>query len=185
MKKKFNLAILLAISAYFVMRFTMLFAMTDKNHKFIHNMKALDLLLPNADVALTILFFFIFYNFFKNNSIMKYVSVTLMVFFIPFTILVAFLYVSMNSDDEQSSHFLNGDELLVVIDEIKGLHPDNGDPRQIYMYEKTGLFIYKKIGQSQVELTAEDLTKVSDIEVGAEELSVVINEKRIFLEMDD
>lgn len=182
MAKKIHLIILFAVSAYFITRLAMLFAMADKNHLFIYNNKDLDLLFPYTDVGLTILFFYSFYYFFKTTSTAKYISIALMIFFIPFTILVSFLYIAINANDEHSRHFFNDEELLVVIGHLNGLHPDSGDPRDIYLYEKTAPFVYKKTGQSRIELDAEELKELSDMQVDAEELSVEINERRILLE---
>lgn len=185
MKKKIHLAILISISVYFLARLAMLFAMADKNHLFIYNNHDIDLLLPYADVAFTLLFFFSFYHFFKNNRAMKYISIALMIFFIPFSILAAFLYVSMNANDDYSRHFFNEEELLVVIGHMKGLHPESGDPRNIYLYEKTAPFIYEKIGQSWIELGNEGLATLSDMRIDVKELSVEINERRIFIERNE
>ncbi len=160
----------------------MLFAMADKNHLFIYNNHDFDLLLPYADIAFTTLFFFSIYNFFKTNRTMKYISIALMIFFIPFSVLVSFLYIAMNANDEHSRQFFSNEELLVVIGHLNGLHPDSGDPRDIYMYEKTAPFVYTKIGHSRIELDAEELRELSDMQLDAEELSVEINERRILLE---
>src|SRR5690554_6316859 len=107
---------------------------------------------------------------------MRYISIALMTFFIPFTILVSFLYITLNTNDEHSRHyFITADaneKHLVVVGNMKGLHPDNGDPRDIYLLEQTGPFVYKKIGQSQIGLENEALNKLSVTEVDAEELSV-------------
>lgn len=166
----------------------MLYAMADKNHLFIYKGNDLDLLLPDADIILTMLFFFSLYHFFKSNLPMKYISIVLMAFFIPFTILASFLYTTMNANDEHSRHrFNSADEnkkFLVVIGHMKGLHPDNGDPRDIYLYEKTASFIYEKIGQRQIKLDAEDLKTLSDMKLYADEHSVEINKRMVFLEKD-
>lgn len=188
MKKKIHLAILLFTSVYFLMRLVMLYAMADKKHLFIYKGNDLDLLLPDTDIILAMLFFFSLYHFFKSNRPMKYVSIALMAFFIPFTILASFLYTVMNAHDEHSRHRFNSadnnKEFLVVIGHMKGLHPDNGDPRDIYLYEKTASFMYEKLGQRRIELDADDLKKLSDMKLDAEELSVEINERRMFLEED-
>lgn len=186
MKKKIHLTILLFTSLYFFMRLVMLYAMADKNHLFIYKGNNLDLLLPDADIILIILFFFSLYHFFKSNRLMKYISIVLMAFFIPFVILASFLYTTMNANDEHSRHHFNSaDEnkkFLVVIGHMKGLHPDSGDPRDIYLYEKTASFIYEKIGQRRTELDNEDLKMLSDMKLNTEELSVEINERTVFLE---
>ncbi|WP_282019407.1 hypothetical protein [Planomicrobium okeanokoites] len=186
MKKKIHLAILLFTSVYFLMRLTMLYAMANKNHLFIYKNTDLDLLLPSADIISTMLFFFSLYHFFKSNRPMKYISIALMAFFIPFTILASFLYTTMNADDEHSRHRFNSADdnkkFLVVIGHMKGLHPDNSDPRDIYLYEKTAPFIYEKLGQCRIELDAEDLKVLSDMKVNVEELSVEINERMVFFE---
>lgn len=188
MKKKIHLAILLFTFAYFLMRLGMLFAMADKNHLFIYKGNDLDLLLPDADIILTILFFFSLYHFIKSNRSMRYVSIALAAFFIPFVILSSFLYTTLNAHDEHSRHRFNSADhnkkFLVVIGHMKGLHPNNGDPRDIYLYEKTAPFIYEKIGQRRTELDNEDLKTLSDMKLDTEELSVEINERRVFLEKD-
>ncbi|MFD1032589.1 hypothetical protein [Metaplanococcus flavidus] len=189
MKKKLHLTILLSISLYLAGRLAMLFVMADKNHLFIYKNHDLDLLLPYVDVGLTLLFFYSLYNFFKNSRAMRYISIALMAFFIPFTILVSFLYIVMNTNDEHSRHYFDtadaNEELLVVIGLMKGLHPDSGDPRDIYLYEKIAPFVYKKLGQSQIGLEGEELRNLTVKRVDTEELSVVINERRIFLEKNE
>lgn len=185
MKKKLHLTILLTIPLYLVGRLAMLFLMADKNHLFIYENYDLDLLLPYIDVGLTLLFFYSFYTLFKSSRVMRYISIALMAFFIPFTILVSFLYIAVNTNDEHSRHyFTTGDaneKHLVMVGNLKGLHPDNGDPRDIYLFEKAGPFVYKKIGQRQIGLENEALNKLSVTGVDTEELSVIINEKKILL----
>src|SRR5690606_17954942 len=133
MKKKLHLTILISIFLYFVGRLAMLFVMADKNHLFIYGNHDLDLLFPYVDAGLTLLFFYSFYTFFKSNRVMRYISIALMAFFIPFTILVSYIYIVMNTNDEHSRHYFNtadaNEEHLVVIGQTKGLHPDSGDPR--------------------------------------------------------
>ncbi len=189
MKKKIHLAILLFISIYFLARLAMLFMTADMNHLFIFKGNELDLLLPNADIILTVLFFLSLYHFFKINRPMKYISIALMIFFIPFTILASFLYTVLNTNDEHSRHHFNSaddnTEFLVVIGHMKGLHPDYGDPRDIYLYEKTAPFLYEKIGQARIGLDADDLKTLSDMKVDAEALSVAINERSILLQKNE
>ncbi|WP_422124454.1 hypothetical protein DHX103_06455 [Planococcus sp. X10-3] len=189
MKKKLHLTILLSIAIYLAGRLAMLFFMADKNYLFIYKNYDPDLLLPYVDVGLTLLFFYSLYNFFKNSRAMRYISIALMTFFIPFTILTSFLYIMMNTNDEHSRHYFNtaaaNEELLVVIGQMKGLHPDSGDPRDIYLYEKIAPFVYNKLAKSQIGLKGEELRNLSDMRVDTEELSVEINERRIFLEKDE
>lgn len=176
-RRKFYLGILIASFVYFLIRLFMKVALIERNYAFVYNRNDLELLLSYADVGFTLLFFISLFKFFKDVLVLKYISIALMVFFIPFSILVSFLYVVFH--DEQGRYFIrsfdNKNEYLIIIEQIKGLHPNSEDPRDIYLYREEMPFVYKKIGQNSLTINPPDSIHFSNLRIEEEEISIEIN----------
>ncbi|ANU13343.1 hypothetical protein [Planococcus halocryophilus] len=183
-KRKIYLIILIFTSLYFMIRLLMKIALIEKSYTFVYNAHNLELLLPYTDVTLTVLFFLSLYVYFKEVLAMKYISIALMIFFIPFSIVVSFLSVVLK--DEQSRHPLSlydqNEKHLLIVNHVKGLHPDVGDPREVYLYKKLTPHVYKKIGQTTIAIESYDFKDLSNLKINEKVISVDVNGKTIYLE---
>lgn len=183
-KRKKYLITLIFTSLYSMVRLLMKIALIEKSYTFVYSAYNLELLLPYADVTVTVLFFLSLYAYFKEVLAMKYISIALMIFFIPFSIVVAFLSVVFQ--DEQSRHPISfkdqNEKHLLVVNHVEGLHPDVGDPREVYLYKKLTPHVYKKIGQTSIAIELDDFKDLSNLKIDEKVISVDVNGKTIYLE---
>lgn len=156
-KRRLSLILLVFSSLYFVIRLLMKIALVNRNYAFVFNGTDLELMLPKYDLLFVLLFFVSMYRYFKDVLAMRYISIVLAIFFIPFSLFLSVQYRVVNND--QYRNFIGtGAEHLLVIEHMGGLHPDLGDPQDIYLFEKKNSFIYKKISQSEIKRKGDSLS---------------------------
>lgn len=156
-KRRFSSILLASTSVYIVIRLLMKIALVDRNYAFVFNGTDLELTLRSYDVLFTFVFFLSLYKFFKKVT-MKRLTIMLAIFFVPFSIYASFIHYPLLNDDQYRIFIGTGAKHLIVIEHKGGLHPDIGDPQDIYLFEKKTSFIYKKIGQSEVRIKGGSLS---------------------------
>lgn len=177
-KRKLSLILMVFSSLYFAMRLLMKIAMIDRNYAFVFNGNDLELVLPLYDLLFVLIFFIGMYTYFKGVLAMRYVAIVLAIFFIPFTLFFSVQYrIAVN--DQYSSFVGTGAEHLLVIEHIAGLHPKQGDPQDIYLFEKENAFIYKKTGQSEIQRKGTFFSKQPKLRFENDKAIIEIGEESI------
>ncbi|EIM08331.1 hypothetical protein A1A1_01328 [Planococcus antarcticus DSM 14505] len=181
MKKKNTIIVLSLAVMYFFIRLSMKIASIEKNYTFVINEADLETVLVYVDVAFVLIFFIVMYIYFKNVLAMKYITIALAVFFIPFTIVLSVLNPFLNNEQSRSFIGLN-EEHLLIINHVKGLHPDEADPREVYLFEKKNPFTYKKVGQSVLRTKSSSLTDQPILKFELGEPIIEIGEVKLHFE---
>lgn len=181
-KRKCSFILLIFTSLYFVIRLLVKIALVDRNYAFVFNGNDLELMLPKYDLLFVLIFFISMYRYFKDVLALRYIAIALAIFFIPFSLFLSVQYHVVKND--QYRVFIGiGAEHLLVIEHIGGLHPDLGDPQDIYLFEKKNSFIYKKIGQSKIRRKGHSLSDHPKLRFENDKPIIEIGEESILLDL--
>lgn len=183
----FYIPILASCTIYFVVRILMRILSIDHKYVFFYKMKDLQFFFDDIDIFVTVLFFICLFKYLRSTFFAKLVLVFGLIICFPLSLFSYFVYgldnnidvklfLSAENPDDESSY-------LLIINHHSALHPDEGDPREVYLFQQTLLpYMYEKISQSKKTVSHEVLLKTPELTFTGDKITIEVGKDKFHME---